>query len=193
MAKMILFFDTETTGLPKNYQAPVTDLRNWPRLVQLAWLLTDEKGCEVKSTEHLIKPQGFRIPADALRIHGITEEKALLEGVALESALDSIATDIAGSSTLVAHNMAFDEKILGAEFLRMARPNCLEKKTRKCTMALSTEFCKIPGPRGFKWPRLEELHAKLFGEGVVGAHSALVDVRACARCYFELRRRGIAT
>jgi len=31
--KMYLFFDTETTGLPRNWKAPVTDLDNWPRMV----------------------------------------------------------------------------------------------------------------------------------------------------------------
>jgi len=32
---------------------------------------------------------------------------------------------------------------------------------------------------------------KLFEEAFEGAHRALVDVRACARCYFELKRRKI--
>lgn len=34
-----LFIDTETTGLPKEYDAPYTDIDNWPRLVQLAWIV----------------------------------------------------------------------------------------------------------------------------------------------------------
>ena len=34
---MYLFFDTETTGLPKRWNAPVTDLENWPRSFAGAW------------------------------------------------------------------------------------------------------------------------------------------------------------
>jgi hypothetical protein len=41
---MYLFIDTETTGLPKNYKAPLHDLSNWPRLIQIAWLLYNSTG-----------------------------------------------------------------------------------------------------------------------------------------------------
>ncbi|MEQ1883107.1 MAG: hypothetical protein ABL878_19305 [Burkholderiales bacterium] len=84
--------------------------------------------------------------------------------------------------------MAFDEKILGAEFLRAGYSNPLESKKRKCTMQEATDFCRLPGPYGYKWPKLDELYRKLFKESLTGAHRALIDVRACARCYFELRR-----
>ncbi len=183
-----LFFDTETTGIPRNYKAPVTDLRNWPRLVQLAWLLTDAEGNEVSAAEHIVKPEGFTIPADAARIHGITTEKALQSGIELRTALDEIVMGMNQASVLVAHNMAFDEKILGAELLRAGQPDVVASKDRRCTMQASTSFCRLPGPYGYKWPTLQELHRKLFNEPFTGAHQALVDVRACARCYFELRR-----
>lgn len=190
-AALHLFFDTETTGIPRNYKAPVTDLRNWPRLVQLAWLLTDAEGNELGATEHIVKPDGFTIPAEAARIHGISTELALERGIALRAALDDILAGIAQATVLVAHNMAFDEKILGAELLRSGQPNVLEARARRCTMQASTDFCRLPGRYGFKWPTLQELHRKLFDEAFTGAHQALVDVRACARCYFELRRLGV--
>ena len=101
--------------------------------------------------------------------------------------------DISQAVTLIAHNMQFDEKILGAEFLRMGCLNRLDGKAKKCTMQASTDYCKIPGPYGNKWPKLEELHKKLFRENFDNAHSALADVRACSRCYFELRRIGVMT
>ena len=59
---MYLFFDTETAGLPRNRKAPVSDLNNWPRLVQIAWLLYDNSGSPVKSSDYIIKPEGFAIP-----------------------------------------------------------------------------------------------------------------------------------
>jgi DNA polymerase III epsilon subunit-like protein len=188
---MYLFFDTETTGIPRNYKAPASDLNNWPRLVQVAWLLTDEEANEVSSAELLIKPEGFVIPMEATEIHGITTELARRNGTALPTALAVVAGAIKKASALVAHNMQFDEKILGAEFLRSGYPNPIESKTRTCTMHASTDYCRLPGPYGYKWPTLQELHMKLFEETFDGAHRALIDVRACARCYFELKRLKI--
>jgi len=54
-------------------------------------------------------------------------------------------------------------------------------------------WCKIPkaSGRGYKWPTLNELHLQLFQEEFTGSHNAGADVEACARCYFELRKRGI--
>ena len=187
---MYLFFDTETTGIPRNYKAAVSDLQNWPRLVQIAWLLVDDEAQEVASAEYIARPVGFTIPADAARIHGITTEIAAEKGVDLGTLLDAIMADIEKASVLVAHNMAFDEKILGAELLRAGHPDVVEPRKRLCTMQGATDYCRLPGRFGYKWPTLQELHTKLFNEPFEGAHRALVDVRACARCYFELRRRG---
>lgn len=185
---MYLFFDTETTGIPRNYKAPASDLRNWPRLVQLAWLLADDQANEVASAEYIIKPEGFTIPHDAARIHGISTEMAMQNGVDLTTVLAAVTPNIAKASILIAHNIQFDEKILGAEFLRAGHANYVEMKNRKCTMQGATDYCRLPGRYGYKWPSLTELHMKLFGESFEGAHNALADVRACARCYFELKR-----
>ena len=170
---MYLFFDTETSGLPVNYRAPLSDLPNWPRLVQIAWVLADEEGNEVSGTEYIVRPEGFTIPEDAARIHGISTEMALRDGIELLTALDAIEADIARASVLVAHNMSFDEKVLGAEFLRASRANIIEAMDRRCTMLLSTDYCGLPGPRGVKWPALHELHRVLFDEPITGAHRAL--------------------
>jgi len=188
---MYLFFDTETTGLPKRYKAPPSDLNNWPRLVQVAWLVTDNGGKEIKSAEYIIKPNGFSIPVEAADIHGITDEIANRSGVAIKPVLKEIATDIATATVLIAHNIQFDEKIIGAEFLRMGSVNHLEAKLKKCTMLASTNYCGLPGPRGNKWPQLQELYKILFRKRFPNAHSALADVRACSKCYFELRRIGV--
>ncbi|MFM9970202.1 MAG: 3'-5' exonuclease [Burkholderiales bacterium] len=184
----LLFFDTETTGVPRNYKAPASDSNNWPRLVQIAWLVMDEKGDEIEAAEFIIKPEGFTIPPDAAKVHGITTEMALREGAALAEVLAMIAKPMEEAAQLIAHNIDFDEKILGAELLRAAMPNIVEKKKRLCTMRSSTDYCRLPGPYGYKWPKLFELYQKLFNESFDGAHRALADVRACAKCYFELRR-----
>jgi DNA polymerase III epsilon subunit-like protein len=78
-----LFFDTETTGTPRNYNAPVSDSSNWPRLVQLAWIMADDKGNVLKRKSVIIKPDGFVIPNNVSAIHGITTERAKQEGLPL--------------------------------------------------------------------------------------------------------------
>ena len=180
---MYLFFDTETTGLPRNWKAPVYDLNNWPRLVQLAWLRYDKDGNKIAGHHYIIKPEGFTIPSDASRVHGISTEKALSEGVQLQVVLNALQNLISQTSYLVAHNMSFDEKIVGAEFLRNNMSNGIAAKNKICTMEKSTNYCQIDGPYGYKWPKLSELHYKLFGTEFEEAHNASVDIHATAKCF----------
>ncbi len=187
---MYLFFDTETTGLPKNWKAPVNDLNNWPRLVQLAYLFYDKNGNKLVGGDFIIKPEGFIIPKEVSRIHGISNEQAMEEGLPLQDVLNDFQRLIEESEYLVAHNMSFDEKIMGAEFLRMKMPNSIAAKRKICTMQSSTNFCAIPGPYGYKWPSLHELHYKLFRTGFEEAHNAAVDISATAKCFWELKRLG---
>lgn len=187
---MYLFFDTETTGLPKNWKASVTDLNNWPRLVQLAFLFYDKNGSKISGGDYIIKPEGFTIPTDASNIHGISTERAIREGKLLKTVLQEFQSLINQADYLVAHNMNFDEKIIGAEFLRNQMPDSTSKKRKICTMHSTTNFCAIDGPYGYKWPKLSELHYKLFGTGFEEAHNAAVDINATAKCFWELRRLG---
>jgi DNA polymerase-3 subunit epsilon len=189
---MYLFFDTETTGLPRNWNAPVSDLSNWPRLVQIAWLLYDRDGKKISGKDHIIRPHGFTIPQEAARIHGITTERAISEGVSLKEALEDFSLALEGVSCLVAHNIRFDEKIVGAEFLREGIENKLSRTDKICTMAETTHYCKLPGNYGdYKWPKLSELYFTLFNDKFEEAHNAAVDIKACAECFWELRRRRI--
>ena len=188
---MYLFFDTETTGLPRNWKAPVTDLNNWPRMVQIAWILSDSLGNRIDSDDFIIKPENFTIPLDASRVHRITTERAIKEGEELEKVLNSFSELVKQADFIVAHNISFDEKIMGAEFLRKDMVSRLFDNPKVCTMQKSTNFCQISNGHGYKWPKLMELHVKLFDEEFDGAHDALADVKACARCFFELKNRGV--
>ncbi|MEA3495351.1 MAG: 3'-5' exonuclease [Bacteroidota bacterium] len=184
---MYLFFDTETTGLPRNYKAPIEDSDNWPRLVQIAWLLYDNDGNRIDGKEFIIKPEGFTIPIEASRVHGISTEKAISEGQDLNEILILFAKDIEKANSIVAHNISFDEKIVGAEFYRKKVANKLFQKKRICTMKASTNFCRLPGRYGYKWPNLAELHTKLFGKSFEGAHDAAADINATAKCFWRLK------
>lgn len=187
---MYLFFDTETTGLPRNWKAPVTDLNNWPRLVQLAYLFYDKNGSKISGGDYIIKPEGFTIPIETSRIHGISTERAIREGYPLNDILQKFQSLIDQADYLVAHNMSFDEKIVGAEFLRNKMPDRMASKKKICTMLSTTNFCLIEGPYGYKWPKLSELHYKLFNTGFDEAHNASVDINATAKCFWELKRLG---
>lgn len=190
---MYLFFDTETTGLPKNWKAPLSDLNNWPRLVQLAWLQYDDYENIISKESVIIKPDNFTIPANTTNVHGISTEKAMNEGINLKQALLHFNEAIDFSSVLVAHNISFDEKIIGAEYLRCKMQNNLIGINKICTKEKSTQYCAIPHSNnfGYKWPSLMELHEILFNESFDNAHDALIDVKACAKCFFELKRRKV--
>ena len=187
----IIVLDTETTGLPKNYKAPVTDSENWPRLVQIAWEVYENDGTQVDQAEYIITPNGFDIPDEVANIHGITTQRAFDEGISLDTVLVLLANDLERADLVVSHNIAYDEKILGAEFWREWKKNPLEQNKTACTMVASVDYCAIPGPYGNKWPKLAELYRVLFAEVLEGEHNAVVDCAAAARCFWELVRLGV--
>ena len=188
---MYLIFDTETTGLPTRRGAPPSDVGAWPRMVQLAWATYDADGNRVAAQSFLIRPDGFTIPPDAQRVHGISTETAARSGIPVAEALAPFAEAASGASVLVAHNFSYDAGVVGAEFHRLRLANPIPARKHVCTMDESTRYCAIPGPRGFKWPNLEQLHRKLFGKGLGEAHNAEADVESCAKCFFELIRLGV--
>jgi DNA polymerase III epsilon subunit-like protein len=188
---MYLVFDTETTGLPTNFQAPLSDSTNWPRIVELAWGVYDENGQRFSAGQLLVKPEGFAIPPQATQIHGITTEQAASEGIDLSDALGQLIAAADGCQYLVAHNIEYDLAIVGAELHRLSRTGFKESLRPVCTMRMGTGFDKGPGGRGAKPPKLHELHEALFDEEIEGAHRADVDVAACARCLFALLDRGV--
>jgi len=184
---MYLFFDAETNGLPKDWKAPVTDFNNWPRLLQLAYSIYDSEGNKVKDYNFYIKPEGFDTidPKSAL-VNKITMEMLNELGIDLETALTQFHKDVDKSEFLIAHNISFDESVVGCEFLRKGFKNIIEEKNRICTMLTTIDYCKIKGPYGNKWPKLSELHKKLFGVDFEDAHDASADNAVTAKCFFEL-------
>lgn len=191
---MIIVFDTETTGVPKNYKAPVTDTENWPRLVQLAFAVHHPVSmARAFEANLIIKPEGFSIPVEASDIHGITTREAEVNGVDLVIAMNLFCRCLEVCDTIVGHNIGFDEKIMGAEMVRTGIKPAKADRTKICTMNASTKFCALPAKngRGYKWPKLQELHKKLFDSEFDGAHDAMEDVNATVRCFYALKERGI--
>ncbi|MFT5337066.1 MAG: DNA polymerase-3 subunit alpha [Luteibaculaceae bacterium] len=190
---MYIVFDTETTGLPKNYNAPISDSDNWPRLVQLAWQLHEPNGKLVGRGNEIIKPVGYEIPFAVSKIHGITTERANAEGKELGEVLSTFLVELEKARYSVGHNIEFDINIVGAELFRMGLDTSITEKESIDTKNESVQFCAIPmGSSGrFKWPTLTELHTKLFGVPFGDAHDAAYDVDATAKCFFGLLQNNI--
>ncbi|MDN3664330.1 DNA polymerase III subunit alpha [Algibacter miyuki] len=190
---MYLIFDTETTGLPKRWDAPITDTDNWPRCIQIAWQLHDEMGNCIEHQDYLVKPEGFNIPYDAEKIHGISTELAQEQGIPLAEVLEKFNEALGKTKFVVGQNVKFDLNIMGAEFVRGDVENPLQELPVLDTCTEHTaNLCQIPGGRygKFKLPTLSELHEHLFNVGFSEAHNATADVEATTRCFFELMRLG---
>jgi len=191
---MYLFFDCETTGLPEiRYFSPeVAD--KWPRIVQIAWARYDGRGNEEESRTFIVRPDGFTIPPDSTKIHGISHARALREGRDLAGVLDEFLDAAnAPSTTLVAHNLDYDRHVVGGELVRTRKPLGFLELPGICTMKETTELCQLPRPGGgygHKWPTLEELHHYCFGFSYEGAHDAGRDIEACAKSFFRLLEAG---
>ena len=187
-----LFFDTETTGIPKDYKAPCTNTDNWPRLIQLGWLLTDAEGRILSEGNHIVRPDGFEIPKAASDVHGITTEFALENGKPLLDVIFAFGADLNQAECVIGHNLDYDLHIVGAEYVRLGYDSrIMFARPTLCTMQATIQYCNIPGRFGPKWPKLMELYTKLFGQEFDGAHDAMADIVATKECFFELIRRGV--
>ena len=193
---MYLVFDTETTGLPRNWKAPLTDSDNWPRCIQIAWQLHDHMGRLIEHQDYLVKPTGYNIPYDAEKIHGISTELAHEKGIELPLMIEKFQQALSKTTFIVGQNVTFDLNIMGAEFLRLGMENPLPSMPLLDTCSETTaQMCQIPGGRGgkFKLPTLTELHQFLFKKPFAQAHNATADVEATTRCFLELIRRQLFT
>ncbi|MDC1180676.1 exonuclease domain-containing protein, partial [Flavobacteriaceae bacterium] len=188
---MYLIFDTETTGLPKNWNAPVSDIDNWPRCVQIAWQIHDSLGNCIENKDFLIKPDGYNIPYDSEKIHGISTELAEKDGDVLLDVLKLFNEAVKKSKFVIGHNVKFDLNIMGCEFYRANLQNNLDvTKILDTCYEKTASLCMIPGGRGgkYKFPTLTELHSFLFSNPFAEAHNATADVEATTRCFLELIR-----
>jgi len=199
---MIIIFDTETTGLPKKGHKWRENWKDFPHIVQLSWKVLGSEYVK----DYIIKPNGYEIPESASKVHGITTERALKEGVRIDGVMNEFLYDAYQADFLIGHNINFDTSIVKANYIRIISKfedrrkskimfdnmlETLDKDKRIDTMMKSIKFCNIPSNYGgLKWPRLEELYFKLFNE-TFNAHNSKDDVLATERCYLELQKRGI--
>ena len=157
----------------------------------MSWITTDKDCNSISQNDFIIYPDGFTIPKDAAQLHGITTSIAKKQGNPLKEVMEKFMVDFNAAKAIVGHNIAFDKKIIGAELIRLGQKDIMDSKPSLCTMEASTDYCKIPGSYGYKWPKLQELHKKLFGCEFEDAHNSMSDVKATLKCFKEMRRIGL--
>ena len=195
---MILFIDTETTGL---VQFPLPhDHPSQPDLVQLGMVLCDDDGAERAAVELIVKPDGYTIPRSASDVHGITTETALRCGVSRQVAVAMFANLRKIADSVAAHNLPFDERVLATALHRAGKTTPLEGPIKRiCTLELCEPVLKLPATERmraagranqYKKPNLGECVRYFFGEDLPNTHTALADARACARIYFQVVLKG---
>lgn len=196
-----LVYDIETTGLPINKHAPPDDFKNWPYVVQIAWLLFDDEHKLIEHNNFYLK-QSVVIPADATNIHGITTAMMLEQGIEPSNVYANFKKAIDNTEYLISHNIDFDIPIVHCDFLRNGMQWDFPNNRMLCTMKTGTSFCKIPQRNGeYKWPTLTELYQKCFypdysmsiypdATSTSNVHSAHIDAAMTAQCFFKLKDLG---
>ena len=193
--KDVLFLDTETTGIPDRAAKWDIDFMDYPHVVQIAWL----HGC--KAENHIIRPDGWEIPDDAQQVHGITTEYALEHGEPFAAVVDMLIADCHEAGLICGHNIHFDTGIIKANILReLGREyydandveSALYKGKRIDTMRSTMKFVDARFASGrLKFPNLGELYDRCFPGETFGAHDALEDCKAVARCLPVLIENGL--
>lgn len=198
---MYLFYDTETTGLP-DFKTPAEKFAAHPGIAQLAAILADEY-YNILGTFNLIVKQPESVPysEDAAKVHGITKEMMNSYGVSPKLATRLFIEAMQKPITLVAHNEAFDRKMLRIEMHRNGYGEQAEKLRGlpgECTMRLADPIMKMePTDKmlaaGFnknKPPKLEEAYEYFTGKALENAHDAMADARAVMEIHRIIKSKG---
>jgi DNA polymerase III epsilon subunit-like protein len=186
-------FDTETSGLyvplKDRYKLPnYKYLNNYNscRILSISWILAQGKK-QLSSSYFLVKPDGFHISEESIKVHGITKEVAM-KGYDRSYVFNALYKDLQEADILVAHNLDFDLNTLSSELYRYrqnATLNTLQSKPRFCTMKEGKVLMK-----SLKFPKLEALYSFLYNEQLENAHNALYDAQYCYSCYLGIQERN---
>ena len=186
-----LIFDTTPIGKPHSYKAPFSDTFNWPRVAHISWICLDEEFKPVKDYDCIIEPDGYELNETIAKYCRLELKEIEEKGEKLEDVLTTFDECIKEAEYVFAHNLALNENVLAAEFVRLSKTHHLFQAEKFCLMQEATYFCKISDRRGgYKWPSLNELHATLFNHKFSPAGNARADVIAASRCFIKLMKLG---
>lgn len=207
-----LVFDTETTGLPKTKYISPSTLDLWPYIVQFSYVIYDSSLNDiVLSKDYIIKlPESILISEDCSKIHGITNEISNNNGITINEVLNEFFYYLRGADKLIGHNISFDINMIKIELLRIIHNKLDTPKQIKlykfdlhyitnykniyCTLQESIDFCNIKainkfGKEYLKYPKLIELHQKLFNSSPNNLHNSFNDILVTLRCFMKLNHK----
>ncbi|MBD1583460.1 3'-5' exonuclease [Pseudoalteromonas sp. S16_S37] len=187
----LVTYDTETTGLPE-WKKPSDDEAQ-PHTVQIGAIKHNlDTGEEIDQLNIIVKPDGWEIPQETIDIHGITNERALAEGIPEKDAIQKLVEFCEGSERN-AFNRTFDQRIIRIGLKRFFNEETQEawanKEDHHCTMLLAKPIMQLSpkGRYGYKQPKLSEAYRYFTGENLEGAHDALIDAKAAAVVYLKIK------
>jgi len=202
----ILVFDTETTGKIDKY-ADLSETEKQPYIVQFSYVMYDTDKNNIFIKDNIIKVRkDIIIPVECINIHGITQEKCQKEGIILYKVLSNFFVNVKQADYMIGHNLEFDVKMLIIEFHRLKEESGNDEAYERiidyfengtqfnskcfCTMTNTVDICKLENPnnksKGYKYPKLSELHKHLFSYEPKNLHNSLFDVIITLRCFYKL-------
>ena len=177
----IIVVDTETSGIP--------GVGKQTTIVQFSYVIYDcERNEIIKEVDQIIRqPDGFIIPEDSIRIHRITNEMCECRGVDLMNILNEFIEDTRDCYRIVGHNVKFDVRMMSMSLKDLQSIENYKNVDRKINY-IENHMIPKSGEvmKSYKYPKLSELHIKIFGKCPDGLHNALVDVKACLNCYIVM-------
>lgn len=193
------FFDTETTNMI-NFKVRNSD-PSQPTVIQLGCMVTDSQGHPLHTLSCILKTLGSPLSIEAEETHGISKVLADAVGLIPGAAITTFFQMLGVANVVVGHNLNFDIRMikilarkLNSQKMHSDFETILGTRKTYCTMLTTADLCKLPKPSGrggYKWPKLEELYKFLFSEEMPDGHDAMVDAKATAKCFFELKRKGL--
>ena len=193
--------DLETSGIPidrkidkpENQYPDYTDSTKYinSRIVSIGWLYMKDYNYdyEIKLEniyERIIKPFGFIIPEESIKIHGITNEIAQNEGKKIYKVLKKLGNKILKCEYIIGYNIYFDIYILLHELHLKDMKNIIEKiiKMKKeekiiCMGIISANEAKPTGWKKFREyqiPKQTEVYKKCLNKNLQNAHNVKGDI-----------------
>ncbi len=188
MKNYVLFVDTETSGLPKDWKKPYSASGVWPSILQIAWIIYTREGKPIKTENHFIHDPTYQISPSSEKIHGITREFLEEHGERRKKVMRLLFKDLQQYRPLVVgYFMKLDFHMLSAGFYRSGLTNPLKKLPTFCLMKVTAPYCRVPSRQ---YLRLDELYLYLFHRPLQHHHDAMADAQATAQCFFTLEKKG---
>ncbi|MFZ1751096.1 MAG: hypothetical protein WAU01_12920 [Saprospiraceae bacterium] len=188
---MYLIFDCSGMATYTNFKANFTETESWPRLLHISWILLGEDYKLVTDFDCISIPSGYEIDEKSKTKAHIDDEDIKKKSTDLDVILDNFSASVEKAEYIFAHNLNYNENLLGAEYVRRKKSINMFAKKRYCLMQEGTYFCKIPSKGGgYKYPTLPELHGTCFGQTYGPAGNSRADVIAASRCFIKLKKTG---